>query len=71
MLPVEQREELIARLNRSLPSKEQAETTGEDAVTPRTPKRLYGDWKGKFPEDFDIDAALREIRKQWTRNDAA
>jgi uncharacterized protein YceH (UPF0502 family) len=31
----------------------------------RTPQPLYGIWKGKFPEDADIDAALKEIRQQW------
>jgi hypothetical protein len=31
----------------------------------RKPQPLYGAWKGKFPEDADIDEALREIRSQW------
>jgi hypothetical protein len=31
----------------------------------RAPQSLYGIWKGKFPEDTDIDAALKEIRQQW------
>jgi hypothetical protein len=31
----------------------------------RSPQPLYGIWKGKFPEDADIDAALKEIRQQW------
>jgi hypothetical protein len=26
------------------------------------PRRLRGRWRGRFPEDFDIDSALREIR---------
>ena len=26
---------------------------------------LYGSWAGKFPADFDIDEALREIRSGW------
>jgi hypothetical protein len=30
----------------------------------REPQPLYGTWKGKFPEDVDIDEALREIRSQ-------
>jgi hypothetical protein len=30
----------------------------------RTPQRLYGIWKGKFPEDADIDAALARIRRR-------
>lgn len=31
----------------------------------RTPQPLYGIWKGKFPEETDIDDALPEIRNQW------
>ena len=26
---------------------------------------LYGKWKDKVPPDFDIDAALQEIRNEW------
>jgi len=28
-------------------------------------KSLYGIWRDKFPEDFDIDNALKEIRSEW------
>jgi hypothetical protein len=31
----------------------------------RKPQPLYGIWKGKFPEEADIDDALQEIRSQW------
>lgn len=31
-------------------------------VTPPPPRDLYGTWQGRFADDFDIDAALREIR---------
>jgi len=31
----------------------------------RKPQPLYGVWKGKFPEDANIDEALQEIRSQW------
>ncbi len=27
--------------------------------------RLYGLWRGAFPEDFDLDGALSEIRHGW------
>src|SRR5687767_450504 len=27
---------------------------------------LYGSWNELFPKDFDVDAALREIRSEWT-----
>ena len=30
----------------------------------RKPQPLYGVWKGKFPEEADIDDALQEIRSQ-------
>jgi hypothetical protein len=32
------------------------------AQSPPPPQDLYGVWRGKFPDDFDIDAALAEIR---------
>jgi hypothetical protein len=31
----------------------------------RKPLSLRGSWRGKFPEDFDIDSALHEIRHEW------
>lgn len=31
----------------------------------RKPQPLYGAWKGKFPEEADIEGALQEIRSQW------
>ena len=31
----------------------------------RRPQPLYGIWKGKFPEEADIDTAVKEIRQQW------
>ena len=31
----------------------------------RKPQPLYGSWRGKFPEDADIDATLKEVRQQW------
>jgi hypothetical protein len=31
----------------------------------RKPQPLYGIWRGKFPEDVDIDATLKEVRQQW------
>ena len=29
------------------------------------PVSLRGNWKGKFPDDIDLDALLREIRDEW------
>ena len=34
----------------------------------RKPQPLYGSWRGKFPEDADIDAALKEVRQQWQKD---
>lgn len=31
----------------------------------RSPQPLYGIWKGKFPEDADVDAILKEVRQHW------
>ncbi len=36
------------------------------AVLQRPPQDLYGIWREHFPPDFDIDAALKEIRQGWT-----
>ena len=33
----------------------------------KKPRSLRGIWKGKFPEDFDIDTALHEIRSEWLK----
>ncbi len=30
----------------------------------RKPQSLRGSWRGSFPEDFDIDSALHEIRHE-------
>ena len=33
----------------------------------RKPRDLYGIWKGAFPSDFDVDAVLHEIRREWQK----
>ena len=33
----------------------------------RQPRDLHGIWKDGFPKDFNIDAALCEIRGEWQR----
>lgn len=33
----------------------------------RQPRSLRGLWEGKFPPDFDLDAALYEIRHEWEK----
>jgi len=32
----------------------------------RTPRDLYGIWRGRVPDDFDVESALQEIRQEWT-----
>ncbi len=31
----------------------------------KKPVSLRGSWKGKFPDDIDLDALLQEIRDEW------
>ncbi len=31
----------------------------------RSPQDLRGIWRGRFPDDFDVDAALKSIRHEW------
>jgi hypothetical protein len=31
----------------------------------RKPQPLHGIWRGKFPEETDIDVTLKEVRHQW------
>ncbi len=33
----------------------------------KKPQSLYGIWCGKFPEDADIEADIREIRDEWKK----
>jgi hypothetical protein len=33
----------------------------------KQPQDLYGIWRDLFPADFDLDAALSDIRREWER----
>jgi hypothetical protein len=33
----------------------------------KQPQDLYGIWRDLFPDDFDLDAALSDIRREWER----
>ena len=33
----------------------------------KQPHDLYGIWRDRFPADFDLDAALSDIRREWER----
>jgi len=56
-------ETLSAEEKQSLAAYLSANESGLD----RRPRDLYGIWKDGFPKDFDIDAAVREIRGEWQR----
>lgn len=34
-------------------------------VNSAPPKNLYGIWRDRFPVEFDVDAALAQIRRSW------
>jgi hypothetical protein len=33
----------------------------------KQPRDLRGIWKGKFPEDVDLDSLLHDIRHEWEK----
>lgn len=39
----------------------------QPAAPRKQPQDLYGAWRGKFPEDLDLDAELAEIRGEWLK----
>lgn len=45
---------------------ELVESNGEKP-SPEQPQSLRGDWSDAFPEDFDLDAELKEIRGEWKK----
>jgi len=54
--PIEQRQ-LIERLSQRLV--EAAPASGG------APQNLYGIWKGRFSDEFDVEGALKDIRSGW------
>jgi hypothetical protein len=52
-LSFEERQKLIERLSQPLQS------TSAQTVD------LYGTWRGKFPQEIDLDETLKEIRSSW------
>ena len=63
--------EQIIQLSENLSADEKqslaAYLSSNESGANRRPRDLYGIWKDSFPQDFDIDSALREIRGQWQR----
>jgi hypothetical protein len=37
------------------------------AIRPEERESLYGIWEGLFPDDFDVDVVLHEIRHEWEK----
>lgn len=33
----------------------------------KKPQSLRGSWKGKVPDDFDVEKEIREIRDDWKK----
>jgi hypothetical protein len=61
----------VERLAFDLPSDQQLELLEHLASHLRqgmpagAPLDLYGAWKDRFPDEFDVDTALTEIRAGW------
>jgi hypothetical protein len=65
LLP-EEKQNLIEHLTRQIHRVDEG-AQPESAGAEGKHDTLRGTWKGKFPEDFDIDAALDEIRHEWEK----
>ena len=61
-LSAEEQKQLVDHLTRKVQN-------GNVSVNParHQPQDLYGIWKGAFPETFDIDATLHEVRHEWEK----
>lgn len=57
-------EQLAAQLSSS-DKKKLAERLTKSAAKQKQTVDLYGAWRGKFPDEIDIDAELKEIRQVW------
>jgi hypothetical protein len=67
-LSPEERRTLIEHLSSQPPIEgTQAAIDTAASDTERAPRSLRGLWAGHFPEDFDIDAVLYEIRHEWEK----
>lgn len=65
-LSPEEKQNLIEHLTRQLQRADQS--PGPDPTAAAEARdTLRGVWQGKFPEDFDIDGALAEIRHEWEK----
>lgn len=53
---------LVEHLTQSL-----HEESSESAQQAHSPQSLRGVWQNRFSEDFDLDAALKDIRGAWEK----
>ncbi len=59
-LPPEEQLSLVARIAEHL-------RQSQPPAARKQLKSLRGAWRGKFPDDIDIDADLAEIRGEWLK----
>lgn len=59
-LPPEEQLSLVARIAEHL-------RQSQPPAARKQPQDLYGAWRGKFPDDMDIEADLAEIRGEWLK----
>jgi hypothetical protein len=50
-----------------VPGSEGTDSPSASVGTDERPQSLRGIWEDKFPEEFDLDAALDEIRHEWEK----
>ncbi len=74
-----ERQQLIERLKNHLAATKDAPAQGKQLRSLRgvwqasagelepKPRDLYGIWRGKFPDDLDLDKELYEIRHEWEK----
>ncbi len=58
-LSLQQQNELVRHLLANLRHADQKEASHTAS--------LFGRWRGKFPEDIDLDKELTEIRHEWLK----
>jgi hypothetical protein len=62
----EDQQSLIDHLGRQLQDKG-SDTPALSGRADERPQSLRGIWQDQFPEEFDLDAALNEIRHEWEK----
>ena len=66
-LSPEERRALVDHLSRQGYSTAREQMVDATRPLERPPLSLRGLWSGHFPEDFDIDTVLYEIRHEWEK----